>query len=379
MKHPEADANTFHYALRGAQAAPPVAFNEADSTSLLSECTDKLGRPLKDLRLSVIDQCNFRCTYCMPKEVFTKDFPFLSSTSRMSFDQMTFLVKSFVMLGVEKIRITGGEPLLRKGLEILIERLARLRTPEGKDIEIALTTNGSLLAAKARSLRDAGLQRVTVSLDSLDDAVFQRMNDVGFPVARVLEGIEAATAAGLSPVKVNTVVEKGVNENQILPIARYFRNTGVIVRFIEFMDVGGAASWARKSVFTSDDSRRLIESEFALQPQLTQRANETACNFDYADGAGSVGFISSVSQPFCGDCTRARVSADGKMFTCLFATGSFDLKPWLGEALAPEALARKILGHWRRRDDRYSELRGVRAQAGSKKVYPTVRMSLVGG
>jgi GTP 3',8-cyclase len=379
MKHTEVDVSTLHYALRNAHAAPPVASGEADSMPLLSERTDKLGRPLKDLRLSVIDQCNFRCTYCMPKEVFTKDYPFLRSASRLSFDQMTFLAKAFVMLGVEKIRITGGEPLLRKDLETLIERLARLRTPEGKDVEIALTTNGSLLAAKARSLRDAGLRRVTVSLDSLDDAVFQRMNDVGFPVARVLEGIQAAAAAGLSPVKVNTVVERGVNENQILPIARYFRNTGVVVRFIEFMDVGGAASWARKNVFTSDDARRLIESEFALQPLLTQRANDTARNFDYADGAGSVGFISSVSQPFCGDCTRARVSSDGKMFTCLFATGSLDLKPWLGEALAPEVLAREILARWRHRGDRYSELRGVRAQAGSKKVYPTVRMSLVGG
>jgi len=376
MKHSEVDVSTIHHALRSPHAAPPIVSGETNSTRLLSECTDKLGRPLKDLRLSVIDQCNFRCTYCMPKDVFTKDYPFLRSASRLSFDQMTFLAKAFVMLGVDKIRITGGEPLLRKGIETLIERLAGLRTPEGKDVEIALTTNGSLLAAKARSLRDAGLRRVTVSLD---DTLFRRMNDVGFPVARVLEGIQAAAAAGLSPVKVNTVVERGVNESQILPIARHFRNTGVVVRFIEFMDVGGATSWARKNVFTSDDAQRLIESEFALQPLLTQRANDTARNFEYADGAGSVGFISSVSQPFCGNCTRARVSCDGKMFTCLFATGSLDLKPWLGEALAPEALAREILARWRDRDDRYSELRGVRARVGSGKVYPTVRMSLVGG
>ena len=376
MKHSEVDVSTIHHALRSPHAAPPIVSGETNSTRLLSECTDKLGRPLKDLRLSVIDQCNFRCTYCMPKDVFTKDYPFLRSASRLSFDQMTFLAKAFVMLGVDKIRITGGEPLLRKGIETLIERLAGLRTPEGKDVEIALTTNGSLLAAKARSLRDAGLRRVTVSLD---DTLFRRMNDVGFPVARVLEGIQAAAAAGLSPVKVNTVVERGVNESQILPIARHFRNTGVVVRFIEFMDVGGATSWARKNVFTSDDAQRLIESEFALQPLLTQRANDTARNFEYADGAGSVGFISSVSQPFCGNCTRARVSCDGKMFTCLFATGSLDLKPWLGEALAPEALAREILARWRDRDDRYSELRGVRARVGSKKRYPTVRMSLVGG
>src|SRR5260370_29872163 len=208
MTHAEADVSTLHYALRSAHPAPSVASDQTDSTALLSKCTDKLGRPLKDLRLSVIDQCNFRCTYCMPKEVFTKDYPFLSSASRLSFDQMTFLAKAFVMLGVEKIRITGGEPLLRKDLEPLIERLARLRTPEGKDVEIALTTNGSLLAAKARSLRDAGLRRVTVSLDSLDDAIFQRMNDVGFPVARFLEGIQAPAAAGQAPVQANTTLEQ---------------------------------------------------------------------------------------------------------------------------------------------------------------------------
>lgn len=371
--------SSIHYEMRSARTASAVPPGEAASAPDLAECNDTLGRPLKDLRLSVIDQCNFRCTYCMPKETFTADYPFLTSASRLSFEQMIFIAKAFVMLGVEKIRITGGEPLLRKNLEALVERLAGLRTPGGKDVEIALTTNGSLLAAKARSLRDAGLQRVTVSLDSLDDATFQRMNDVGFPVARVLEGIEAAVAAGLAPVKINTVVERGVNDNQVLPIARYFRHTGITVRFIEFMDVGGAASWTRQNVLTSDDARGLIEQAFPLLPVSTQQANDTARLFRYADGAGSVGFVSSVSQPFCGNCTRARVSADGKMFTCLFATQGIDLKPWLGETLSPEDLAREIGVHWRRRDDRYSELRATLARAGRKKAYSTVRMSLVGG
>jgi GTP 3',8-cyclase len=348
----------------------------------LAGTADALGRPLKDLRLSVIDQCNFRCTYCMPKDVYTKDYPFLRSSERLSFEQIERLAKAFVQLGVEKIRITGGEPLLRKGIERLIETLARLTTPAGRPVELAMTTNGSLLAAKARSLKDAGLRRVTVSLDSLDDAIFRRMNDVDFPVAKVLDGIAAAVAAGLAPVKVNTVVEKGVNETQVLPIAEHFRHTGVVVRFIEFMDVGGAASWSADSVFTSAEARRAIERVHPLVAAPRRHASDTAQDFRYADGAGDVGFISSVSEPFCGDCTRARVSADGRLFTCLFATSSVDLRPWLGEARPPEALARAVREHWRQRDDRYSERRGELAGAAGtagKKRYPVVRMSLVGG
>jgi cyclic pyranopterin phosphate synthase len=335
-------------------------------------------RPLRDLRLSVIDQCNFRCTYCMPADVYTADYPFLKASQRLSFEQMLTMATAFVELGVEKIRITGGEPLLRKGLESLIASLARLTTLDGKPVEIALTTNGSLLANRARGLRDAGLQRVTVSLDSLDDAIFRRMNGVGFPVASVLEGIEAAVAAGLQPVKVNAMIEKGVNDSQILPLVRHFRHSGVAVRFIEFMDVGGAESWSRDSVLNSAEIERLVRSEFPLVA-AAGKAQDTARLFRHADGSGDVGFISSVSQPFCGACTRARVSAEGKLFTCLFATESLDLRPYLNSA---GELADVVRAHWSRRGDRYSELRGelrdARAAAG-KKNYPTVRMSLVGG
>jgi cyclic pyranopterin phosphate synthase len=337
---------------------------------------DTLGRPLTDLRLSVIDQCNFRCTYCMPKEVYTKDFPFLDSASRLSFDQLVMLAKSFVAQGVEKIRITGGEPLLRKDLPRLVEALASLRTPGGKDVEIAMTTNGSLLAAKARSLKDAGLKRVTVSLDSLDDRVFRAMNDVDFPVAKVLHGIDAALHAGLAPVKVNAVINKGQNGQQVLPLARHFRNTGVNLRFIEYMDVGGADSWALDQVLTAAEMRGLIEQEFALVPYNSGRASDTATSFRYADGGGEVGFISSVSAPFCGDCTRARVSADGKLFLCLFATSSVDLRPWL-QADQSAQLAAVIRNSWQGRADRYSEMRGTRRASG--KGYKVVRMSLVGG
>jgi cyclic pyranopterin phosphate synthase len=342
-------------------------------------CIDALGRPLKDLRLSVIDQCNFRCTYCMPKDVFTKDYRFLSAAERLSFDELTTLAGAFVRLGVDKIRLTGGEPLLRKDLERLIERLAAMTTRSGTPVELALTTNGSLLAAEARALKAAGLQRVTVSLDSLDDDVFRQMNGVDFPVSRVLEGIEAACAAGLAPVKVNTVIERGVNEHQIVPLARYFRHSGVAVRFIEFMDVGGAAAWTQRGVFTSADARRALEQVFPLRAGTQHKLSDTAQVYRYADGAGEVGFISSVSQPFCGDCTRARVSADGKLFLCLFATDSFDLRGLVKSGCNADDLADEIREIWTRRGDRYSELREELRSAPGKKHYPTVRMSLVGG
>jgi cyclic pyranopterin phosphate synthase len=340
-------------------------------------CLDALARPLKDLRLSVIDQCNFRCTYCMPKEVFTRDYPFLRAAERLTFDEMVSLSRTFVGLGVEKIRITGGEPLLRKDLPRLVERLACLETPAGRPVEIAMTTNGALLAAQARALRDAGLARVTVSLDALDDRVFRAMNDVDFPVAQVLDGIDAALAAGLAPVKVNTVVKKTRNADQILQLARHFRHSGVNLRFIEYMDVGGADGWALDQVVTAAEMRALIESEFALVPQ-PGRASDTADGFRYADGGGEVGFIASVSAPFCGDCTRARVSADGKLFLCLFATRSVDLRPWL-RAGDMRQLEQAIRTSWRARADRYSEQRGtLRAEGGAKR-FPVVRMSLVGG
>jgi GTP 3',8-cyclase len=340
---------------------------------------DALGRPLRDLRLSVIDQCNFRCTYCMPREVFGADYPFLRASERLSFDQMVKVAKAFAAVGVEKIRITGGEPLLRRGLETLIERLARLTTIDGKPMDIALTTNGSLLAAKARALHDAGLRRVTVSLDAIDDAVFRRMSDVDLPVARILDGIEAARAVGLAPVKVNTVIERGVNDSQILPLVRHFHGTDIALRFIEYMDVGGASAWSNATVLTAREIRAIVESEFPLVALPAEHASATAVNYRHANGNGRVGFIASISQPFCGDCTRARVSADGQLYTCLFATRGTDLKPWLGDAVPVEALTEALRDRWGTRDDRYSELRATRRKPGGGKVYPTVRMSLVGG
>lgn len=345
---------------------------------------DLRGRWLRDLRLSVIDRCNFRCTYCMPRETFGADYPFLASSERLSFDQMETLARSFALLGVDKIRITGGEPLLRRGVESLIERLAAIPTLGGAPMEIALTTNGTLLAAKAKALRDAGLTRVTVSLDALDDRVFRRMTDTDVPVARVLEGIAAASAAGLAPVKVNTVVERGVNDDQILPLVRYFKGTGVALRFIEYMDVGGADGWAMDRVVTADDVRRRVESVYPLVPLDDARAGSTSVNFGHADDMSSeVGFIASVSKPFCGDCTRARVSSDGRLYTCLFATQGLDIRPWLGDGTgneaSPEALADVVRAHWTRRGDNYSERRAQRPASAGKRRYPTIRMSLVGG
>ncbi|MEX3940699.1 GTP 3',8-cyclase MoaA [Paraburkholderia sp. BR10937] len=341
--------------------------------------SDTFARPLRDLRLSVIDQCNFRCTYCMPSDVFDANYPFLRASERLSFDEMVKIAKAFASLGVEKIRITGGEPLLRRGLESLVERLACLRTVSGSAMEIALTTNGSLLAKRARSLRDAGLNRVTVSLDSLDDAVFRQMSGARVPVQRILEGIEQACAVGLTPVKINAVIERGVNDSQILPLVRHFRHTDVAVRFIEYMDVGGASGWSTANVLTAPEIHAIVESEFALIPLGPQPDATTAVNFRHADGSGEVGFIASISQPFCGTCSRARVSADGQLYTCLFAARGYDLTPWLDESGPVDQLADVLRSRWRERYDRYSELRATRHKPRTGKAYPTVRMSLVGG
>lgn len=344
-------------------------------------CVDTLGRPLRDLRLSVIDQCNFRCTYCMPADLYPKDYKFLASSERLSFDQLVTTARAFVQLGVEKIRITGGEPLLRKNLEQLIERLARLNTPDGRPVKIAMTTNGALLAAKAQTLKNAGLDRVTVSLDSLDNGIFERMNGVGFPVEKVLQGIAAAQAAGLNPVKVNVVVQKGVNDSQIMALARHFRHTGVTLRFIEFMDVGGIGAWSRTNVVTSDEAHAMIDREFPLIAHLGGKpaGHDTASRFHYADGGGEVGFISSVSSPFCGNCSRVRISSDGKMFMCLFANHGVDLRPYLGNSHGSAGLAAFLRHHWQGRGNRYSESRGAQDSVSRAKIYPTVRMSLVGG
>ncbi|MGU7775539.1 GTP 3',8-cyclase MoaA [Burkholderia sp. MR1-5-21] len=361
------------------------ASSRGASAGDLPRIVDRFDRPLRDLRLSVIDRCNFRCTYCMPRDSFDGDHAFMPSSDRLSFAQLTRIARAFVALGVQKIRITGGEPLLRRGLETLIESLASLTTASGQPVDIALTTNGSLLAAKARSLRDAGLARVTVSLDAIDDAVFRRISDVDLPVWRILAGIDAAQAAGLAPVKVNAVIERGVNDSQLLPLVRAFRHTGVAVRFIEYMDVGGAQSWSTDKVVTAAQMRDTIDAVYPLQPTGDGDTSDdamhagTAIGYRHADGAGEVGFIASVSRAFCGTCTRARVSADGQLYTCLFATHGTDLRPWLADTLPLDPLTAAIRDRWLHRDDRYSALRAARTARRPGKAYPTVRMSLVGG
>ncbi|KWA28796.1 GTP 3',8-cyclase MoaA [Burkholderia territorii] len=360
-------------------SAPAAAATGGASPGTLSRPLDTLARPLRDLRLSVIDQCNFRCGYCMPRDTFGPDYAFMPSSERLSFAQLEKIARAFVSLGVEKIRLTGGEPLLRRNLEALIERLAILTAVGGKPVEIALTTNGSLLAAKARTLRDAGLSRVTVSLDALDDTVFRRMTDTDVPVARVLAGIEAAQAAGLDPVKVNAVIERGANDDQILPLVRHFRHSGVTVRFIEYMDVGGASAWSGDKVVPAARMRELIDARYPLVLVGEPGHDATAIRCRHIDGAGEVGFIASVSHPFCGTCSRARVSADGRLYTCLFATQGTDLRPWLDDAASIGRLADAVRARWTRRDDRYSERRATLAARPSGKTYPTVRMSLVGG
>lgn len=357
-------------ALRAAVPERPVA-----ATGLLA---DSLGRPLRDLRISVTDRCNFRCSYCMPKEVFDKDYRYLPHASLLSFEEITRLARQFLAHGVHKIRLTGGEPLLRKNLEILVDQLAQLRTVDGTPPELTLTTNGSLLARKAKALKDAGLQRVTVSLDGLDDAVFRRMNDVDFPVAEVLDGIAAAREAGLGPVKVNMVVKRGTNEHEILPMARHFRGSGVVLRFIEYMDVGATNGWRMDEVMASAEVRARIAAEMPLVPLDPTAPGETAERWGYADGSGEVGFISSVTQAFCGDCNRARLSTEGKLYLCLFASNGYDLRALLRGGASDEELASAIGHIWQGRDDRYSELRGTLAPdvgGGARRI----EMSYIGG
>jgi len=339
---------------------------------------DTRGRPLRDLRISVTDRCNFRCSYCMPKEVFDKDYQYLPHASLLSFEEITRLARQFLAHGVHKIRLTGGEPLLRKNIEVLVGQLAALRTVDGTPPELTLTTNGSLLARKARQLKDAGLQRVTVSLDGLDDTVFRRMNDVDFPVAAVLEGIAAAQAAGLSPVKVNMVVKRGTNDHEILPMARHFRGTGIVLRFIEYMDVGATNGWRMDEVLPSTEVRHRLAAEFPLLPLDPSAPGETAERWGYADGAGEVGFISSVTQAFCGDCNRARLSTEGKLYLCLFASNGYDLRALLRGGAGDAELASAIGHIWQGRGDRYSELRGslpADVAAGGRRV----EMSYIGG
>jgi cyclic pyranopterin phosphate synthase len=346
---------------------------------------DALGRPLRDLRISVTDRCNFRCSYCMPKEVFDKDYPYLPHADLLSFEEITRVARQFVAHGVQKIRLTGGEPLLRKNIEILISQLAALRTMEGQPLDITLTTNGSLLARKARALRDAGLQRVTVSLDGLDDTVFRQMNDVDFPVAEVLRGIEAAREAGLGPIKVNMVVKRGTNDHEILPMARHFRGSGIVLRFIEYMDVGATNGWRMDEVLPSAQVVKRIAAELPLVQLEPSAPGETAERWGYAgaDGAhdpnlGEIGVISSVTQAFCRDCNRARLSTEGKLYLCLFATEGWDLRSLVRGDVDDAGLAAAIAAIWQGRDDRYSELRSTLApdtSGGARRV----EMSYIGG
>ncbi len=346
---------------------------------------DARGRPLRDLRISVTDRCNFRCSYCMPKEVFDKDYPYLPHAELLSFEEITRVARQFVAHGVRKIRLTGGEPLLRKNLEVLIGQLAALRTADGDPLDLTLTTNGSLLRKKARLLKSAGLQRVTVSLDGLDDAVFRRMNDVDFPVAEVLDGIAAARDAGLGPIKVNMVVKRGTNEHEILPMARHFRGSGVTLRFIEYMDVGATNGWRMDEVLPSAEVVRRIHAELPLVQLEPSAPGETAERWGYAgaDGRydpalGEIGVISSVTQAFCGDCNRARLSTEGKLYLCLFATAGHDLRGLIRGGASDEDLASAIGHIWQQRDDRYSELRGSMAPdlgSGARRV----EMSYIGG
>ncbi len=340
--------------------------------------TDTLARPLRDLRISVTDRCNFRCSYCMPREVFDSAYEFLPQSSLLSFEEITRLASSFVAHGVHKLRLTGGEPLLRKHLERLVAMLAALRTPTGQPLDITLTTNGSLLQRKAQALKDAGLQRVTVSLDALDDAVFRRMNDADFPVADVLRGIEAAQHAGLAPIKVNMVVKRGTNDQEIVPMARHFRGSDIVLRFIEYMDVGATNGWRMDEVLPSADVARRIGEAFAIEPLQASEPGETAQRWRYRDGAGEIGLISSVTRAFCRDCNRARLSTEGKLFMCLFAHRGHDLRALLRSGVGDAQIATAIGDLWRVRDDRYSELRSAgRGQLAAAE--PRVEMHYIGG
>ena len=366
-------------------ALPSAAFSvhtKLEADGLLS---DTRGRPLRDLRISVTDRCNFRCNYCMPKEIFDKDYQYLPHKSLLSFEEITRVAKVFVSHGVQKIRLTGGEPLLRKNLESLIEQLSQLRTVEGLPLDLTLTTNGSLLARKAASLKAAGLQRVTVSLDGLDDAVFRRMNDVDFPVADVLEGIEAAQAAGLQSIKINMVVKRGTNEHEILPMVRRFKGSGITLRFIEYMDVGATNGWRMNEVMPSAEVIALIHAQMPLVQLDPSNPGETAERWGFANASGvhdetlgEIGVISSVTQAFCGDCNRARLSTEGKLYLCLFASQGYDLRALL-RAEASDADLTSAIGHiWQGRTDRYSELRSALAPdagTGARRV----EMSYIGG
>ena len=336
--------------------------------------TDTLGRAMRDLRISVTDRCNFRCTYCMPKEIFGKDYAFLPRDQVLTFEEITRAARVFVSLGVEKLRITGGEPLVRRDLPDLVAMLAAIRRPDGGELDLTLTTNGSALRALAGPLVEAGLRRVTVSLDSLDDAVFGAMNGIEFPVARVLDGIDAALEAGLAPVKINMVVRRGINETSILPMARWAREEGVILRFIEYMDVGHSNGWRLDEVVPAAELIETISASWPIAAAEPAYRGEVAGRWRYLDGGGEFGVISSVTQPFCQDCTRARISAEGKLYTCLFAVEGHDLRALLRSDATDEEVTDAVAAIWIRRGDRYSELRSA-----ATSTLPRIEMFAMGG
>ena len=353
----------------------PLQLQQANGTLL-----DTRKRPLHDLRISVTDRCNFRCTYCMPKEIFNKDYPYLPQRDLLSFEEILRITKLFVAHGVRKIRLTGGEPLLRKNLEVLVAMLSQLRTVDGDALDLSLTTNGALLARKAKALKEAGLSRITVSLDALDDAVFKRMNDVDFPVSDVLKGIDAAHAAGFTNIKINMVVKAGTNDQEILPMARYFQHSGHPLRFIEYMDVGASNAWKLDEVIPSADViEKLRQAGMPLTPLAPHNKNETATRWQHHDGQGEIGFISSVSQAFCHSCSRARLSTQGTLYTCLFASEGQDLRALLRtsqEAHIDQQLSHLIAQIWQTRDDQYSEIRHQQTDLVDRK---KIEMSYIGG
>ena len=370
------------------QRAPALApaMPEGAIAAPAGHLADTLARPLRDLRISVTDRCNFRCSYCMPKEVFDQHYRYLPHSDLLRFEEITRLARIFLQHGVRKIRLTGGEPLLRKGLENLVEQLAALRTVDGRAPDLTLTTNGSLLARKAPSLRAAGLNRVTVSLDSLDDRVFRQMNDMDFPVAEVLAGIEAAQAAGFGRIKVNMVVKRGTNDHEIVPMARHFLGTGVTLRFIEYMDVGATNGWRMDEVLPSAQVIARLQEHLPLVPLPPEAPGETARRWGYANAQGrhdprlgEVGVISSVTQAFCRDCNRARLSMEGRLYLCLFATQGWDLRGLLRGEASDAQIAAAIAGIWQGRTDRYSELRASLPADAGQRGARRVEMSYIGG
>ena len=334
---------------------------------------DRLGRPLETLRISITDRCNFRCVYCMPKEVFGRDYTFLERRELLTLEELARVAGIFAGLGVRTVRITGGEPLVRRNVEHLVELLAAIERPDGGRLELALTTNGSVLAQKAEALAAAGLSRVTVSLDSLDDEAFRAMNDVDFPVQRVLDGIDAAAAAGL-PVKINAVVKRGANDGDLLTLAEHFRGSGHVLRFIEYMDVGSTNGWRLEDVVSAEEIVQRISERWPLEPMAAAGPDATARRWRYLDGAGEIGVVASVTQPFCGGCSRARLSAEGRLYTCLFAARGHDLRAPLRLGASDAELTEELRAIWARRTDRYSELRTAETAS-----LPKVEMSYIGG